>query len=109
MVFLASLDSRRLVRAAPAIYVLGLAGLASVFLLGRTVSGARRWVVWGPLSVQPSELFKICFLLMMVWALTSRWAQPVGKLTLAMMLPIVAAPGARGSQRRARGTPPPRA
>ena len=92
MVFLASLDSRRLVRAAPAIYVVGLAGLASVFALGRTVSGARRWVVFGPLSVQPSELFKVCFLLMMVWALTSRWAQPVGKLTLAMMLPIVAVP-----------------
>jgi rod shape determining protein RodA len=92
MVMLASLDTRRLVRAAPAIYLLGLAGLASVFVLGRTVSGARRWVVWGPLSVQPSELFKLCFLLMMVWALTSRWAQPVGKLTLAMMLPIVAVP-----------------
>ena len=92
MVFLASCDSRRLVRAAPAIYGVGLAGLASVFVLGRTVSGARRWVVWGPLSVQPSELFKVCFLLMMVWALTSRWAQPVGKLTLAMMLPIVAVP-----------------
>ena len=29
--------------------------------------------------VQPSELFKLCFLLMMVWALTSRWAQPVGE------------------------------
>src|SRR5262249_59723618 len=95
MVFLASLDTRRLVRAAPAIYLVGLAGLASVFVLGRTVSGARRWVVWGPLSVQPSELFKVCFLLMMVWALTSRWAQPVGKLTLAMMLPIVAVPGVR--------------
>ena len=92
MVFLASLDSRRLVRAAPAIYVVGLVGLASVFVLGRTVSGARRWVVWGPLSVQPSELFKVCFLLMMVWALTSRWAQPVGKLTLTMMLPLVAVP-----------------
>jgi rod shape determining protein RodA len=92
MVFLASLDSRRLVRAAPALYLLGLVGLASVFVLGRTVSGARRWVVWGPLSLQPSELFKVCFLLMMVWALTSRWAQPVGKLTLAMMLPLVAVP-----------------
>ena len=92
MVFLASIDTRRLVRAAPALYVIGLIGLASVFLLGRTVSGARRWVVLGPMSVQPSELFKVCFLLMMVWALTSRWAQPVGKTTLIMMLPMVAVP-----------------
>jgi rod shape determining protein RodA len=92
MVLLASLDYRRLVRAAPALYLLGLAGLAAVFVLGRTVSGARRWIVLGPMSVQPSELFKICFVLMVVWALTSRWAQPVGKLTIALILPIVAVP-----------------
>jgi len=48
--------------------------------------------VLGPMSIQPSELFKVCFLLMMVWALTSRWAQPVGKTTLIMMLPMVAVP-----------------
>src|SRR5438445_6322492 len=92
IIFIASLDTRRLVRAAPTFYVLGLVGLASVFVLGRTVSGARRWVVLGPLSIQPSELFKICFVLMMVWAITSRWAQPVGKLTLVLTLPIVAVP-----------------
>ena len=92
LILVSSLDYRRLVRAAPALYVLGLAGLASVFLLGRTVSGARRWIVFGPLSVQPSELFKVCFVLMLVWAITSRWAQPVGKITLALTLPIVAVP-----------------
>ena len=92
LVLLASLDYRRLVRVAPGLYLLGLAGLAAVFVLGRTVSGARRWVVLGPLSIQPSELFKICFVLMMVWAITSRWAQPVGKLTLVLTLPIVAVP-----------------
>src|SRR5437867_13319227 len=92
MVLLASLDYRRLVRVAPALYLLGLVGLAIVFALGRTVSGARRWVVFGPLSVQPSEIFKICFLLMVVWAITSRWAQPVGKITLALTLPILAVP-----------------
>ncbi|PYN42538.1 MAG: rod shape-determining protein RodA, partial [Candidatus Rokuibacteriota bacterium] len=92
MVLLASLDYRRLVRAAPALYLLGLAGLAAVFVLGRTVSGARRWIVFGPMSIQPSELFKICFVLIVVWALASRWAQPVGKLTIALILPIVAVP-----------------
>ena len=92
MVLLASLDYRRLVRAAPALYLLGLVGLAAVFVLGRTVSGARRWIVLGPMSIQPSELFKICFVLIVVWAITSRWAQPVGKLTIALILPIVAVP-----------------
>jgi len=92
LILLGSLDYRRLVRAAPAIYLLGLMGLAAVFVLGRTVSGARRWVVFGPLSIQPSEIFKVCFLLMVVWAITSRWAQPVGKITLALTLPILAVP-----------------
>jgi rod shape determining protein RodA len=92
LILLGSLDYRRLVRAAPAIYLLGLIGLAAVFVLGRTVSGARRWVVFGPLSIQPSELFKVCFLLMVVWAITSRWAQPVGKTTLVLTLPILAVP-----------------
>jgi rod shape determining protein RodA len=92
MVLLACLDYRRLVRAAPTVYLLGLAGLAAVFVLGRTVSGARRWIVLGPMSLQPSELFKVCFVLMVVWAITSRWAQPVGRITLALTLPIVAVP-----------------
>ena len=92
LVVVASIDYRRLVRAAPALYLLGLAGLGAVFVLGRTVSGARRWIVWGPLSVQPSELFKVAFVLMAVWVITSRWAQPVGRTTVALTLPIVAVP-----------------
>src|SRR5437867_2073429 len=83
LVAVASVDYRRLVRLAPVFFVMGLVGLASVFVLGRTVSGARRWILLGPMSVQPSEVFKLCFVLMATWVLTSRWAQPVGKTTLA--------------------------
>ena len=42
----------------------------TVFVLGRTVSGARRWIHLGPLTVQPSELFKLIFVLTLAWALT---------------------------------------
>src|SRR5712692_9274034 len=92
LLMIASFDYRRLVRMAPLVYVLGLAGLTTVFVLGRTVSGARRWIVLGPVSVQPSELFKIAFVLMAVWWLTSHWAQPLGRVTLTSMVPIVAVP-----------------
>lgn len=92
MLVVASLDYRKLVRLAPLLYVLGLGGLAAVFVLGRTVSGARRWISLGTVSVQPSEFFKICFLLMLVWFLTSRWAQPVTPAVLAAAAPIVAVP-----------------
>ncbi len=71
---------------------MGLGALVAVFLLGRTVSGARRWLFVGPVSVQPSELFKLCFVLMAVWLLTSRWAQPGGKTVLVMAAPLAIVP-----------------
>jgi rod shape determining protein RodA len=92
LLIIAGLDYRQLVRVAPLVYVLGLAGLVTVFVLGRTVSGARRWIVLGPISVQPSELFKLAFVLMAAWWLTSRWAQPPGPVTIALMVPMIAVP-----------------
>jgi rod shape determining protein RodA len=92
LLVVASVDYRRLVRLAPLVYVLGLGALVAVFAVGRSVSGARRWIVLGPLSIQPSELFKIAFVLTIVWWLTSRWAQPLGRITIALMLPLVAVP-----------------
>ena len=88
----ASIDYKKLVRIAPLIYLFGLGGLVSVFVLGRTVSGARRWIVIGSVSVQPSELFKLAFVLMAVWVLTSRWAQPISRFTLLLVLPVAALP-----------------
>jgi len=92
MVVVASIDYRRLVRMGPALYLLGLGALVAVFVVGRTVSGAKRWIVLGPVSVQPSEVFKICFLLTVVWVLVSRWAQPITLTVLVCLAPIVAVP-----------------
>jgi len=93
LVVVASLDYRRLVRIAPLFYVLGLGALGAVFVLGRTVSGARRWIVLGGgVTVQPSEFFKLCFVLTAVWLLASRWAQPLTGPVLAAVLPLVAVP-----------------
>ncbi len=92
LLVVASFDYRKLVRIAPLLYVGGMAALAAVSVAGRSVSGARRWILLGPMSVQPSELFKICFVLMAVWLLTSRWAQPMGRVTIALLVPVVAVP-----------------
>jgi rod shape determining protein RodA len=94
LLVVASIDYRRLVQVAPLLYALGLATLVAVFMFGRTVSGARRWLLVGPLSVQPSELFKICFVLMGVWLVTSRWAQPLGKTALVLAAPMLLVPTA---------------
>jgi rod shape determining protein RodA len=77
-----ALDYRNLVRAAPFFYSIGLSLLLTVFVLGRTVSGARRWIHLGPLTFQPSELFKLIFVLTLAWALTSRWSRPLSRATL---------------------------
>jgi rod shape determining protein RodA len=71
LLVVASVDYRNLVRTAPVLYVVGLGLLVSVFVLGRTVSGARRWIHLGPLTVQPSELFKLIFIITLAWALTA--------------------------------------
>ncbi len=92
LVAVASLDYRSLVRAAPALYVIGLGLLLAVFAIGRAVSGARRWIHLGPLSLQPSELFKLIFVLTLAWVFTSRWARPVSGSTLACTGALVAVP-----------------
>lgn len=92
LVVIASIDYRRVVRAAPALYLLGLAGLVSVLVLGRTVSGARRWLALGPVTVQPSELFKLCFVLAAVWLLASRWAQPIGRGAILVVSGMLVVP-----------------
>jgi rod shape determining protein RodA len=92
LVMVACVDYRNLVRAAPLVYLLGLCGLGAVFVMGRSVSGARRWIPVGPVNVQPSELFKIAFVLMVVWVLTSRWAEPLGKAALGLTGAVFAVP-----------------
>jgi rod shape determining protein RodA len=43
-----------------------------VLLLGRSAQGARRWITLGPLTVQPSELFKLVLLMVLAHYLASR-------------------------------------
>jgi rod shape determining protein RodA len=92
LVAMMSLDYRDLVRVAPALYVGGLAMLASLFLLGRTVSGARRWLHLGPVTLQPSELFKLAFVLTLAWVLTLRRDQPLSRGVLGAAFGCLAIP-----------------
>lgn len=52
------------------LYFFVLFGLVVVLVLGREISGARRWMSVGPFSVQPSEFVKI---LVIVWL--AYWAE----------------------------------
>jgi rod shape determining protein RodA len=88
----ASVNYRALVRAAPVFYVGGVVLLLLVLVIGRAVSGARRWIPLGPVTLQPAELFKLIFILTLVWMLTGRWANPRSRATLAAALGLLVVP-----------------
>lgn len=59
MVIVLSFDYRRIADWAPHIYVGTIIALIAVLLIGKTVSGSQRWLGFGPLVFQPSELAKL--------------------------------------------------
>jgi rod shape determining protein RodA len=63
MVVVTLVDYQRLSRGAYLLLVLGILLLIAVFLVGRVASGARRWLMLGPLSIQPSEAVKVFLVL----------------------------------------------
>lgn len=42
--------------------ILGIAFLSTVFVIGTTHNGSTNWISFGPVSIQPSEFVKICFI-----------------------------------------------
>jgi rod shape determining protein RodA len=47
------------------IYILSVALLIAVLLFGKYVAGSRRWLVLGPVSVQPSEMAKLAVIIVL--------------------------------------------
>jgi cell division protein FtsW len=65
MVVAARIDYRALRRLAPALIVTSLVLLVAVLVTGQAVNGASRWLSFGPIVFQPSELAKLA---LAVWA-----------------------------------------
>src|SRR5262245_15052484 len=63
MVLVTLVDYQDLGRGAYLLLALGILLLIVVFVAGRVASGARRWLVLGPLSFQPSEAVKVFLVL----------------------------------------------
>ena len=59
MVVAVSIDYRTLNRYAYAIYGLLLVSLILVLVIGVSGGGARRWLGFGPVALQPSEFMKV--------------------------------------------------
>jgi rod shape determining protein RodA len=56
------------------------------------VSGARRWIHVGPFTFQPSELFKLIFVLTLAWALAPRPGEALSRGRVFGALALMAVP-----------------
>jgi rod shape determining protein RodA len=63
MISVTLVDYQLLSRGAYLLLALGILLLIAVFVVGRVASGARRWLMLGPLSFQPSEVVKVFLVL----------------------------------------------
>ena len=67
MWLLAQVPPQTLMRFAVPAYVIGLALLLAVALVGDVVNGARRWLHMGVTRFQPSEMMKLAVPMMLAW------------------------------------------
>lgn len=68
----ARIDYRRWRRIAPFLLVIALITLSVVLVGGKLVSGSQRWIDFGPVQLQPSEIAKLALLLCGAQILTQR-------------------------------------
>jgi rod shape determining protein RodA len=90
MLVVAQVPPRRWRQLSPPIYVGGLLLLVAVLGLGHVGLGARRWLDFGPVRIQPSEFMKLALPMMLAW-LFSRQPLPIrfGMLLQAAVLMIL--------------------
>jgi rod shape determining protein RodA len=90
-----ALDYRNLMYSAWPLFALTVIALLSVFILGREISGARRWIILGPFRGQPSELAKVFVIIWMAyWGEKRKHIQSHGIRDLVvpaiiMLIPVV--------------------
>ena len=90
MVLVAQLRPQWLQRWTPWLYSLGLVLLVAVLAMGDVGKGAQRWLDFGFVRFQPSEMMKLAVPMMVAWYLADKRLPPTGwKLTVAGALIVV--------------------
>lgn len=78
---------------APSVYTAGLVLLATVLLIGVVGKGAQRWLDFGLLRFQPSEIMKLAIPLTVAWYMNEKPLPPNLKTTFAcaalILVPVV--------------------
>ncbi|MDR0454122.1 MAG: rod shape-determining protein RodA [Deferribacteraceae bacterium] len=73
---------RRIVKYAIPLYILGCIFLVVVKFKGFSGMGAQRWLLIGSLSIQPSELFKWVWVVMLAWVFNDLQSESMGLLKI---------------------------
>ena len=63
MIFISFVDYKRILKHYRILYIITLAILAAVLVLGTTAGGAQRWIVIAGFRMQPSEISKVLLVL----------------------------------------------
>ena len=86
------INYRRLIYFAPVIYTVGLLVLLLVLLYGGTSMGAQRWINIGSIRLQPSEVFKVVWVIMIAWNFMNFDGKPMGVLIIAKKMLVLIPP-----------------
>ncbi len=87
-----AIDYRHLYRFAYLLYWIGIALLLIVIIGGKSSMGAQRWLSIGPISFQPSEFFRIAFIIGLSAHLTNMGQETKGRLSITGILVFAIAP-----------------
>lgn len=93
MLSISALDARAVRRLALILFLAMLAAMATILLVGDEVNGARRWLRFAGLSLQPSEFAKPAFVVLAAWGLAEarvRADMPGLAISVAAYLALVA-------------------
>ena len=72
MLFMANFDYWKLDRYAKLILIVSISLLVAVLVIGREINGAKRWLIIGGVSVQPSETAKFGLIVLLASSLSKR-------------------------------------
>ncbi len=87
MIFLAQIPAKELARWSPWLYLLGIALLMVVMMIGYSGKGAQRWIDLGVVRFQPSELLKIFLPMMVAWYFSEKPMPPtIPQIFIALII-----------------------
>lgn len=88
------LSLRHVRRLALAVYFVGMALILLAFQYGPEIKGAHRWIMIGPLGIQPSEFVKPAFVVLAAWAFAegAKRKDMPGALLAFLILPATIVP-----------------